>query len=78
MTTHPNPSNKGPLALVEHPAVLSKNSAAERAIRSQVIARKISGGTRSPSGSQAMVVLPSLFATWQLRGKRVLMRVVRC
>lgn len=54
---------------VEHPAVPSENNAAERVIRSRVIARKISGGTRSPAGSQTMAILSSLFATWQLRGE---------
>ena len=33
----------------------------------RVIARKMSGGTRSPFGSETMVVLSSLFATWNLR-----------
>ena len=57
---------------VEYPAVPSENNAAERVIRSRVIARKISGGTRSPVGSQTMAVLSSLFATWQLRGEESL------
>ncbi len=57
---------------VEYSAVPSENNAAERVIRSRVIARKISGGTRSPSGSQTMAVLSSLFATWQLRGEECL------
>lgn len=57
---------------VEHPAVPSENNPAERAIRPRVIARKISGGTRSPAGSQTMAVLSSLFATWQLRGEESL------
>ncbi len=54
---------------VEYPQVPSENNAAERVIRPRVIARKISGGTRSPAGSQTMAVLSSLFATWQLRGE---------
>jgi len=57
---------------VEYPDVPSENNAAERVIRSRVIARKISGGTRSPVGSQTMTVLSSLFATWQLRGEESL------
>jgi transposase len=57
---------------VEYPAVPSENNPAERVIRSRVIARKISGGTRSPVGSQTMAVLSSLFATWQLRGEECL------
>ena len=57
---------------VEYPQVPSENNPAERAIRPRVIARKISGGTRSPAGSQTMAVLSSLFATWQLRGEESL------
>lgn len=57
---------------VEHPQVPCENNAAERSIRPQVIARKISGGTRSAAGSQTMAVLSSLFATWQLRGEESL------
>ena len=57
---------------VEYPAVPSENNPAERVIRSRVIARKISGGTRSPAGSQTLAVLSSLFATWQLRGEECL------
>lgn len=57
---------------VEHPHVPAENNAAERAIRPRVIARKISGGTRSPEGSQTMAILSSLFATWQLRGQECL------
>jgi len=57
---------------VEYPQVPSENNAAERSVRPRVIARKISGGTRSPSGSQTMAVLSSLFATWQLRGEECL------
>lgn len=57
---------------VEYPAVPSENNPAERVIRSRVIARKISGGTRSSAGSQTMAVLSSLFATWQLRGEECL------
>jgi hypothetical protein len=52
---------------VEYPEVPSENNAAERTIRPRVIARKISGGTRSEAGSETMVTLSSLFATWQLR-----------
>ena len=32
------------------------------------MARKISGGTRSPEGSVVRTRLASLFATWQARG----------
>ena len=54
---------------VEHPNVSPSNNAAERAIRPAVIARKISGGTRSAKGSQTKTRLMSVFATWALQGK---------
>lgn len=44
--------------------VPSHNNLAERSIRPLVIARKMSGGTRSPKGSQTRMTLASLFATW--------------
>jgi len=53
---------------VELPMLPSDNNAAERALRPQVVARKISGGTRSPKGSQTKTTLASIFSTWQLRG----------
>ena len=49
---------------VEYPDVPSENNAAERAIRPAVIARKVSGGTRSARGSKTNSVLMSLFGTW--------------
>ena len=52
---------------VEHPQVPSENNAAERSVRPRVIARKISGGTRSSKGSKTMATLASLFETWRLR-----------
>jgi transposase len=52
---------------VQHPGVPSENNAAERAIRPAVIARKVSGGTRSSRGSATMSVLRSLFETWRLQ-----------
>jgi len=54
---------------IEHPDVPSQNNAAERAIRPAVIARKISGGSRSAKGSETMATLLSLFGTWRLQGK---------
>jgi transposase len=53
---------------VEDPNVPSDNNAAERSIRPSVIARKISGGTRSEKGSNTRMILMSLFGTWTLRG----------
>jgi transposase len=52
---------------VEYPEVPSDNNAAERSLRPPVIARKISGGTRSPRGSTTAAILMSLFGTWKLR-----------
>jgi hypothetical protein len=46
------------------PGVPSHNNLAERSLRPLVIARKISGGSRSPKGSQTRMTLASLFATW--------------
>lgn len=54
---------------VEFPEVPSENNAAERAVRPLVIARKISGGTRSEHGSDTKMVLASLFGTWAIRGQ---------
>ena len=53
---------------VADPAVPPTNNAAERALRPLVIARKISGGTRSKDGSQTRMILQSVIATWELRG----------
>ena len=52
---------------VADPAVPSTNNVAERALRPLVVARKISGGTRSDRGSATRMVLHSLVATWDLR-----------
>lgn len=54
---------------VEDPRVPSENNAAERAVRPCVIARKISGGTRSAKGSATKAVLMSMFGTWLVRGQ---------
>ena len=55
-------------SFVDHEGVPSDNNAAERAIRPAVIARKVSGGTRSPRGTQTRMTLQSLFGTWNLKG----------
>lgn len=52
---------------VEYPGCPSENNAAERAIRPAVIARKVSGGTRSDRGSRTKSILMSVFGTWALR-----------
>jgi len=57
---------------VEDPRVPSENNAAERAVRPCVIARKISGGTRSAKGSATKAILMSLFGTWLVRGEDTL------
>jgi hypothetical protein len=57
---------------VEYPEVPSENNAAERAIRPAVVARKISGGTRSERGSNTASVLRSLFETWTLQGRNTI------
>jgi hypothetical protein len=54
---------------VEYPGCPSENNAAERAIRPAVIARKVSGGTRSSRGSDTKSVLMSVFGTWLLQKK---------
>lgn len=57
---------------IRFPEVKSHNNDAERIIRHLVIARKISGGTRSEKGSQTKSILTSLFDTWNLQGKNPL------
>ncbi len=51
---------------VAMPEVPPTNNAAERSLRPLVIARKISGGTRSNAGSTTKMTLASLFGTWRL------------
>lgn len=55
-------------AFVADPRVPSDNNAAERSLRTLVIDRKISGGTRSDAGSKTKMALASLFGTWHLQG----------
>ena len=50
------------------PGVPSDNNAAERSLRHLVTSRKISGGTRSPKGTNTKMTLASLLGTWKLRG----------
>jgi hypothetical protein len=54
---------------VRDPLVPSTNNAAERSLRPLVIARKISGGTRSPTGSTTRMILYSLCATARMQGQ---------
>jgi hypothetical protein len=52
------------LTFVADPAVPADNNLAERSLRPLVIARKVSGGSRSPEGARVTMALASLFATW--------------
>lgn len=45
----------------------ANNNLAERSLRPLVVTRKISGGTRSPEGSNTRMALASLFETWRAR-----------
>ncbi len=53
---------------VARPEVPAHNNLAERSVRPLVLARKISGGTRSPNGSQTRMALFSLFGSWAAQG----------
>jgi hypothetical protein len=53
---------------VARPEVPSDNNLAECSVRPLVIARKISGGSRSPNGSQTRMALFSCFSTWAAQG----------
>ena len=57
---------------ISDPAVPATNNLAERSLRPAVVARKISGGTRSPKGSETKMGLMSLFGTWTVQGKPLL------
>jgi len=50
----------------------AKELAEINADRPEVVARKISGGTRSPKGSETKMGLMSLFGTWQVQEKPLL------
>jgi transposase len=54
------------------PAVPATNNLAERSLRPAVVARKISGGTRSAKGSNTKTALMSHFGTWQVQNKPLL------
>jgi transposase len=53
---------------VARPEVPPDNNLAERSVRPLVIARKISGGSRSPKGSDTRMDLFSLFGSWAAQG----------
>ncbi len=54
---------------VTEPGVAPTNNLAERSLRPLVTRRKISGGSRSAAGTEATMVLASLFGTWQLQAQ---------
>jgi len=49
--------------------VESNNNRAERAIRPAVVTRKISGGNRTPSGTEALSIITSIIQTCKQQGK---------
>ena len=53
---------------VAQPEVPSDNNAAERSLRHLVVSRKVSGGTRSNSGTDTKMTLASIFGTWRAQG----------
>ena len=53
---------------VARPEVPAHNNLAERSVRPLVIARKISGGSRTPTGSQTRMALFSCLGTWAAQG----------
>jgi transposase len=55
-------------AFLWHRAVEGTNNAAERALRPIVVARKISGGSRSKAGARATAVLASVLRTARQQG----------
>lgn len=62
---------------VREPGVSADNNLAERSLRPLVVSRKISGGTRSPVGSQTRMTLTSLFQTWVAQGCNPLVECLR-
>jgi hypothetical protein len=66
---HPLLRHQGDLfAFVRVDGAAADNNLAERCLRPVVIARKISGGSRSPEGTTTRLTLASLCATWLARG----------
>ena len=57
---------------VRQVGLAADNNLAERSVRPLVIARKISGGTRSERGSATRMTLQTLFATWAAQGSDTL------
>ena len=59
-------------AFLDEKDLAGTNNAAERAIRPVVVARKISGGSRSDKGAAAFAVVASLLRTAGQQGKKLL------
>lgn len=53
---------------VTNPHVPPTNNAAERSLRHLVTIRKISGGSRSATGTETRMTTASLYGTWRLQG----------
>ena len=53
---------------VAEPEAPPDNNAAERSLRHLVVSRKVSGGTRSPQGTETKMTLASVFGTWRAQG----------
>ena len=53
---------------VAEPETPPDNNAAERSLRHVVVSRKVSGGTRSETGTDTKMVLASIFGTWRAQG----------
>ena len=56
-------------AFLSHMQVAADNNRAERAIRPAVVTRKISGGSRSPKGSEALGIITSVIQTCKQQNK---------
>jgi len=56
---------------VKNPEVDGTNNAAERALRPAVIARKVSGGSRSEKGAKNYEILMSIVQTLRQNGKNL-------
>ena len=54
---------------LERMDVESNNNRAERAIRPAVVTRKISGGNRTPSGTESLSIITSIIQTCKQQGK---------
>ncbi len=59
---------------VRQAGLAADNNLAERSVRPLVIARKVSGGTRSEQGSATRMTLQTLFATWSAQGADALVQ----